>query len=267
MLWRSIPLLLLLPLLGCSRHTEKADRETASSFIKELQSVPGHGWTFLSKDEIERQMAAKHVDPVALLQGSISLLQCGEAKARRKATRFLGRLGNPAAIGPLVQTLDDADAELREEACYALQWLQVNGEPAESVLLRLCHQDPSVEVRVAAALALGDARPEVIAALRLGLRSKFPHLRLLAEDQLEERGKLELPLLDDAYEEISPDEYERIKKSSAFRKRRKVQKGDTLYFEALEWVAPASRREPHWYRTKAKDVPSHWLIDLLLKVW
>jgi HEAT repeat protein len=186
------------------------------------------------------------------LRGSISLLKKGKEEERKIAANFLGRLKDKEAIGPLVEVLDDPNESLREEACYALQWLDAKGKPAEPVLVRLRAKDPSVDVRVAATLVL--ERPtdeESIATFEAGLLfSQNPYVRERCENQLEEIGKLKLPLPEKIYTEISWEKYLEIRQDENwYSVRRECKQGNILYFEAVE-IGHHAGEFPHWYRVK-----------------
>jgi hypothetical protein len=250
---RYIPVLLTLTQVACSTpgttQPTSDDAKMARAFIEKVEKDPLYKMGF--RDAVGSQIAAEPLDALVLLRGSLELLQRGTPEERRKSARFLGRLGSRSAILPLVKTLDDPDEELRETICYALQWLDAKGEPADSALVRLRREDPSVDVRVAAARTLN--RPtdeETLAAYRLGLKStRYGSVREICEDKLEKMGKLELPLPENVYTQISNEQYEEIKADRWYKIRREVKKGDTIYFEAVE----RPRHVPaitNWFRVK-----------------
>jgi hypothetical protein len=225
------------------------DPELAIAFIKTLEQDPGYRLGM--RDLAERQVARQHIDPHALLRGCIKLLHHGTPDQRRKAARLMGRLGNLSATEPLVEVLEDPDEDLRVTICFALQWLHAEDRRAQSALLRLCGDDPSVDVRVAAALALqGSNEAIAVEAYRQGLQfTSKGWIREICEDELETRGKLELPLSGDVYTKLSYEDYQRIKGSPRwYRVQREIERDGILYFEAVE-VVPHAPGVRNWYRT------------------
>jgi hypothetical protein len=251
---RHIPFLLALFLTGCGKPTltpaSPEDVNLARAFLNNLESdtaIAEFRW-----EAIKNKIAEEHVDAEGLLRGAIKLLVAGEPKERRQATRLLGRLGDRRAVEPLVDILDDSDQELREEACYSLQWLHARGKLPEAALIRLRASDSSVDVRVAAALALDRPTDEdAIAAFKLGIElGSNDWAREICENQLEKMGMLELPLPEKIYTEISPAFYATIiSHPDWFTVRRQCRKGDFLYFEAVERGVETPDR-PWWYRVK-----------------
>ena|SRR5437867_6974584 len=251
---RYILVVLALALVACSKPTRSQpssdEAKSARAFMEKMDK--DRGYHLGMGDPIRREIANEKLDGKALLRGSIKLLQRAKPEERRKAARFLGRLGDRSAIVPLVKALDDQDQALRDEICYALQWLDAKGEPGESALVKLRREDPSIDVRVAAALALGRPKDkDAVAAFQLGLRStKNGWVREICEDELEKMGKLELPLPEHVYTEIRKEEYQEIRADRRwYTVRRLIRKGDTIYFEAVEHPRHAPQF-PHWYRTK-----------------
>jgi hypothetical protein len=208
---------------------------------------------------IRRQIDRENVDEEALLRGSIGLLQDDSREWRRRAARFLGRLRDRSAIVPLVEALGDRDATLQEDICYTLQWFGGRGEPAESALIKLRREDPSVEVGVAAAVALCCRRDkDALAAFELGLGStKRRSVREICERGLEQLGRLKPALPENAYTQISEEEYERIKGRRSWRDtvRHEIRRGDTIY---LEVDTQPAHRPPYrqWYRVVIDRSPA-----------
>lgn len=253
---RFIPFLIVLLPLSCGSPrpnqspTSLDDVKLAREFIAKMQK--DEGYRSGVDDAVQNEINREKVDNKALLRGSIQLIMDGKEEERKKAAHFLGRLGDKSAVGPLVDLLGDPKESLREDACYALQWLHVKGEPAESILVRLRAKDPSVDVRVAAAFALG--RPpdqKSIAVFKEGIEStQDPWVRDSCEDELESIGKLELPLPEKVYTEITTGKYSLIiGDPRGYFVRRKCQKGNILYFEAAKRVHHVPQ-PPNWYKVK-----------------
>ncbi|MDH4163981.1 MAG: HEAT repeat domain-containing protein [Nitrospirota bacterium] len=82
----------------------------------------------------------------------------------------LGRIKDPAAIDPLIRTLQHRAARVRESALEALGALQ-SSRASDSIVPLL--KDPDEQVREKALLVMGDLRdPRVIDGLILGLKSR-----------------------------------------------------------------------------------------------
>src|SRR5690242_5123077 len=165
----------------------------------------------MSAEEIAQEITTQGLDSRMVLDGAIDLLRNETPEWRQKAARFLGKLANPAAAGALIEALDNAESAVRVSACYALRSLGVEGPSAEPRLAELCRNDTSLDVRVAAAVALnGSNNALAVEAFIAGLEStETEWVREVCEDQLSRRGKLELPLPKDIYAEISREEYEK----------------------------------------------------------
>jgi hypothetical protein len=213
------------------------------------------GYRLGIKDVVEERISERHVDPDALLRGCIDLLQNGTLEEKRKASRLLGRLGNPRAITSLVEVLEDPDEGLRIATCFALQWLHAEDESVRLALLQRCRGDRSVDVRVVAAQALdGSNDASLVAAYRLGLQSTSKDwIREICEDELEKRGMLELPLAEAVYSKISYEEYLTIKRDPRYHIRREIEMDGLIYFEAVE-RDPHRFGIPHWYRARSSPI-------------
>ncbi|MFA4876721.1 MAG: HEAT repeat domain-containing protein [Methanoregula sp.] len=59
-------------------------------------------------------------DQAERLEHFIGLLLDDDEVTRWKAAEALGRIGNPAAVAPLIDTLWDDDARVRQKAAWAL---------------------------------------------------------------------------------------------------------------------------------------------------
>jgi hypothetical protein len=230
---------------GASRD----DVTRAGAFIDRIERDPEYPLGILP--DIRRELRAAQMEVAGLRRGCIGLLQQGTPTEKQRSAHFLGRLGDLTAVRPLVGALADPDEGVREAACYALAWLSAKGQTVESVLGRLCRKDPSVAVRVAAAVALGGANDEdAVAAFRLGLQSTDEGLWQVCEDELEKRGKLELPPPGHVYTEISHQRYREMKADRWYWVQRETTKDGIIYLEVVE-RARCALLYRSWYRTKA----------------
>jgi hypothetical protein len=249
---RWLPVLFVFMSFACAQ-SPSPDAGQATDFIIELEK--DEAYRVGLNDAVERKITAKQLDKKVLLRGAIELLQTGGRVGGSDVAQFLGRLGDPSAIAPLVKAFDQANEGLRETICYALRRLNAKGEPTESALVKLRRSDPSCDVRVAAALALGRlADSDAVAAFDVALGStKNDWVRNLSEEQLEKAGELRLPLPEQIYKEIDAKEYEELK-AHLFRKviRREIKKGDTLFFELVEKHVDGVPDFYYWYRVKVK---------------
>jgi hypothetical protein len=253
-------LIILLPLACGSPKSDQApanpaqaspdDVQLAREFIQKIQKNHAYRMGVIDARDIALK---ERVDKQGLLRGSIELLKNGEPAKRKEVALVLGQLGDKEAVGPLIDVLGDPNASLRETACYALHRLHSKDKPAEPLLARLRSKDPSVDVRVAAAFAL--ERPndqESIAAFKAGIEStQKPWVRESCENQLEEIGKLELPLPEKVYAEIGRERYKDILKEPRWNHvRRKCKKGDILYFEVTHIHGVEVPVDYAWYWVK-----------------
>ncbi len=223
--------------------------QVAREFLQHLAEDPDYQLGV--PGALTRRMTAERVPATTLARGLVGLLKEGTADEKCQSARTLGRLGDPAAIPPLVAALQDADEHLRAEACYALGGFRAPGESAPAALVSVRRSDPSVDVRVAAALALGRPEdPDAVAAFDLGARTtQSGPVREACEDALQGLRRLQLPLPDGVYEEVSVARYEEIKKDRWYAIEREVKAGDRVYFETVEHP-PHARAIRSWYRTR-----------------
>jgi HEAT repeat protein len=237
---------------GCTKpgvpQPAREEANRAAAFIASIEK--DEAYRLGIRPEIENALAAAKLELHDLLKGCIELLRHGSASEKVQSARFLGRLGNPSVINPIVESLGDPDETVREAACYALQWLAATGKSVETPLARLCREDPSVAVRVAAAVALKNSNEtDVVTAYQLGLKSTNSSLWQICEDELDKRGKLELPLPDHVYTEISQARYQQIKSDRWYWVQRETTRNGTVYLEVVERVhhVPLHR---DWYKLK-----------------
>jgi len=109
-------------------------------------------------------------------------LLSGAADERVFAAEALGATRHPDALRPLLDTLDDADPELRVAALLALAHLDAD-VPISALAALL--DDPDVGVRDAAAVSLGQlARPEAIPALLDALANPASQVQRAAAEAL-----------------------------------------------------------------------------------
>ena len=120
------------------------------------------------------------MDPVqqtqAMQQLAVALAQEPSEVMRRDIVRTLGELAGPAALATLVTALQDPAPLVRMAGCQALAR---TGDPQALVpLIRTLRSDSDVDVRIAAARALGAfADPRAIAALGELLTDQDPALQ------------------------------------------------------------------------------------------
>jgi len=83
------------------------------------------------------------------LPAVVGALEDPAAEVRWTAASVLGRTGAPGAVEPLLRRLEDAHAQVRRQAALSLGYL--GAARARAALQRLAREDPSAEVREAAA--------------------------------------------------------------------------------------------------------------------
>lgn len=104
-----------------------------------------------------------------------------------QAAIVLGRIGDPAASGPLLHTLDSEDWRLRSASVTALGQLDI--PDAVGPLITALH-DPDKYVRKSAAVALGKIGPAgAVPALTAALSDSFYGTRFAAADALAAIGR------------------------------------------------------------------------------
>jgi HEAT repeat protein len=109
-----------------------------------------------------------------------------DAKERRTAARYLGRIKEPEVVAPLAAALSDSDAGVRRQAADALWRVGEVAAPAMEAL-RGVLDDPSPGVRVRAASALemlGVPEAELVDARVGGLEADWLGDRILAARDL-----------------------------------------------------------------------------------
>jgi len=243
-------LFLILVLISAASHSSTPARQDSARLAAALiqRVVSTQDWHMGVRPDVEKELKTSQLDRLTLLQGCVLLLQIGTAEEKSKCASFLGRLGEQSTIEPLRELLTDKDSSVRASACYALLWLQAKDEPTQRKLSRLCRDDSSVEVRVAAAVALsGTDEVAVIAALNDGLKSRNRQLWRTCEDELHRLGKLELPLPMHIYTEISLTRYQEMKSDRWYWIQRETTQDNVIYLEIVERVkdVPLWR---DWYR-------------------
>jgi HEAT repeat protein len=129
-----------------------------------------------------------------------------------RASHALARIG-PPAINPLVDALSDRNSVVRRRAAMSLA---IMGRPAigGAMALTKALQDPDIEVRQAAAIALGriGASGSSTAALVRALQDKEPRVQVAAATSLGVLGAKEAaPALTDA----ARDGHPALKKAAA----------------------------------------------------
>jgi HEAT repeat protein len=102
---------------------------------------------------------------------------------RAEIVRALGDYPGPAADAALRPAVNDPDAEVRQAACEA--WGKRGGAEAATVLAGVLGGDVNVDVRLAAARALGHVKdPQAVAALGEVLEDKDPAMQYRAVKSL-----------------------------------------------------------------------------------
>ncbi len=251
--------LVFVTVFGCSQPISivagpEPQTEAVLTVVKKIKSDRDYYSGLNTKRAIEKALLASNMDAATLLDGCINLLRQGTAKEKATIAEFLGRLGDPKAIEPLVAELDDPEVEVRRNACCALRWLNAKGEIVEPKLLKLCRLDPSPAVRVWAALALdGSHEQDAIAAYQAGLESIDRSLWQLSEEELAKKRKLNLPLPEHIYTKISPKEYKMMMDTGRPRFGRKIKHNDTLYFELYVGGNDGTPVRTEWYRVSLPE--------------
>ena len=102
----------------------------------------------------------------------LDALQGEYLTVRARAALALGRIGDPKALQPLLAALKDREDEVRIAACLALGFFK---EPATfDDITNVLLDDPKIEVRQAAAKALGNtAHPAAVPYLMEALHDSF----------------------------------------------------------------------------------------------
>ena len=108
------------------------------------QTTPGRLRTAL----METLVALDAVDAM------IGELGSPDPGARELAAQILANIGDPRAVGPLIEALNDPNARVREEVAAAL--LEFRSLDALPALSRALIEDEDPDVRMAAAQALGE---------------------------------------------------------------------------------------------------------------
>lgn len=121
----------------------------------------------------------------------IQLANTGNAVQRRMALYCLRDLEqtdrNAQAV--YLSSLSDADVMVRLAGLACLGKLHLTGEPIRNVISGLLEHDPDLGVRRSAAVAcrrIGDAHPQIIAALRQAAESADASLGKAAEAALQQ---------------------------------------------------------------------------------
>jgi len=136
--------------------------------------------TLTSGSDERREVAVQELSRLgdALIEPlAAQLTGAQQADARWWAARALAEIGGQAAVGPLVQALDDAEPDVRACAALALGHLGA-GSAAPALTARLA--DDSAFVSGIAADALSMIGPAAVEALIASLLAPQAHTRLLA---------------------------------------------------------------------------------------
>jgi hypothetical protein len=249
----------LASLVGCAGADadSKAPAALARPGIQKYRAKQRDEWGAPSAKEILAWFGGEADDTEVAVRILTQGLRDPDADFRADAAYLLGYLHDSAGRGPLVCALEDEHESVRLAAGRALVWIK-SPEAAERVLLELCRNGSSLDVRITAAEALGKDNEDTVAAFRLGLASQDEGLRDRAEGSLERMGKLTLPLPEQVYREVSREEYERL--LEAGKVQRQVVQGGAVFFEVTELVGARHRPRDSicaldlrrfWYRTPA----------------
>ncbi len=126
----------------------------------------------------------------AVYDQSSAALSCGDKTVRIHAVGALGKSGDPRAVGPLMDLLDDRDPEIRMAAVTGLGALK-SGRSVEALLKCLLDRDEHSVMREEAAASLASIRSSgAIRGLRefIADESEDPQIRSCAEKILEKAG-------------------------------------------------------------------------------
>jgi HEAT repeat protein len=115
----------------------------------------------------------------------VGALSAERPEVRMAAATVLGRIGDPEAVGPLVDLLDDPEPQVRSRGARALG--RIRDRRATDALGRRL-DDPSPAVRRAAAVALGALGGDVVAPLVDALDDGNQTVRRAAVDGLGDVG-------------------------------------------------------------------------------
>jgi len=116
------------------------------------------------------------------------LMEDPDPQARRVAAESLERLGADPYVGALIRAMDDPIEGVRLAAVKAVR--AADPSPARAALARLLLEDPSWEVRVQAAGALGQAGDvEMAPALEAALADEHELVRAAAANALDRLGR------------------------------------------------------------------------------
>lgn len=100
-----------------------------------------------------------------LLAGLLDAAKAEDAATRARAARALGRIGGPDAYEPLAGLLDDPSPDVRAAAAFAYGRTSEDAvagivpEPMEAIRLAASDPEPVVRIAAADAIALGEPRP------------------------------------------------------------------------------------------------------------
>jgi hypothetical protein len=187
-----------------------------------------------------------------------------DGRVRSRACISLGLLHDTRATTVLEHALAmDQDSQVRRSAAQALGF--VGDRDAVPVLAQRLREEPCDDVRSGIGRALGEiGGDDAVKALQSALNDKSDDVRESCELSLERLGKLQLPLPEETYRDVTPEQYawyaanEKIKNS--------VEKNGTIYFEVVYPVAVAVKgggcglgSKRLWYRLRSKSVPNHLL--------
>lgn len=113
----------------------------------------------------------------------VDSLQWPDADVREVSARALGAVGDPGAVRPLIDALEDESGQVRVAAAWALG--ELGSDRASKHLNRLAGTDPYSPARASALRALSKidhTDADTIASLRQGLHDRDPFVRATAAE-------------------------------------------------------------------------------------
>jgi len=227
------------------------DIQLARGLFREL---PGEHSALSFGERAAQKIKAENLDVEALSRGFLWLLQKGDDREKHDALNFFSAIPNRAVTKQLLASTNDANASIRSFAISALLATGASDTAVREKLTLLRDKDPSLDVRVYAALGLDSPSDAAnIEVFQKALRSPTcdSRVRRGCEETLEAMGKLTLPLPPEAYIEIDRMKYEEIGRNKLqYKILRETKKDGIIYLEVIRQAAhvPLERCPSFWYR-------------------
>jgi HEAT repeat protein len=201
-----------------------------------IDALDQHGQESLERvvDELSDQDLRSAADWVAA-KAFAEVLDADKPELRMAAATGLGRVGDPSVTAALVKRLSDPDTRVRARSATACGRI---GDPrAVNALERLLQQDPSIEVRTAAAEALGDIETSGSLKALLGAAADDSEsVRRVIADALGQFGSVD-PV--DTLVEYLDDDSESVRR--------------TAMFSTVEILSNAPSKQSHEVREATAD--------------